>query len=255
MKSVSYSGLICVKNKLNIEFRVCRLDYIINEDETYKYVFTPYYDVISLLGSDVFQGIPGLNLDVKKEQYVRENMQPCFITERVPQPNRVDYWQLLADVGLTYYSPIEYLTRTDLQYSGDDFYMIEYEDRRTIKLDENITKQNSSGIIKMILDNIGAGNEIILSSGNKLNNSEVFEILSYIYEKNLKALKDSQEKGIEIAKENKTYLGRKPVYVNSYLYDKCAERVYNKEMTVKEAAQKLGISVDKYYRYKKSKNK
>ena len=44
MNSITTSELICIK-------------------DTFKYIFTPYYDVIDLLNSDIFQGLPGLELD------------------------------------------------------------------------------------------------------------------------------------------------------------------------------------------------
>lgn len=57
----------------------------------------------------MFQGIPSLNLDLKKEVYVRENILPTFILERVPSKNREDLYDLLKSVNLTYIDPIEYL--------------------------------------------------------------------------------------------------------------------------------------------------
>ena len=66
MKSSVSKGIICLKDNLNIEFRVCVIEYILNEDETFEYCFYPNYEVISLLSDNLFQGIPGLNLDLKK---------------------------------------------------------------------------------------------------------------------------------------------------------------------------------------------
>ncbi len=84
MKSVIKKGFICVKDEYNIVYRVCLLTHIENDDGTFRYEFRPNYFVISLLDSNLFQGIPGLNLDLKKEVYVRENILPTFISERVP---------------------------------------------------------------------------------------------------------------------------------------------------------------------------
>lgn len=75
----------------------------------------------------MFQGIPGLNLDLKKEVYIRENILPTFISERVPSKNREDLYDLLKSVNLTYMDSIEYLCRTKYKYSGDNFFMTYFE--------------------------------------------------------------------------------------------------------------------------------
>ncbi len=122
MKSVIKKGFICVKDEYNIVYRVCLLTHIENDDGTFRYEFRPNYFVISLLDSNLFQGIPGLNLDLKKEVYVRENILPTFISERVPSKNREDLYDLLKSVNLTYIDPIEYLCRTTYKYFGDNFF-------------------------------------------------------------------------------------------------------------------------------------
>ena len=126
MKSITSEGLICVRDKNNTEYRVCRIIYTLNEDETFKYVFRPDYNVIAQTDSSFFQGIPGLNLDLHKPEYVRDNIVPTFISERVPQPNREDLYDLLAHLGMEYMNPIEYLIKTDMQYSGDKLYVREW---------------------------------------------------------------------------------------------------------------------------------
>ena len=49
MESISSKGLICIKDKLNIEYIICEIEYILKQDGTFKYVFTPFYNVIDLL--------------------------------------------------------------------------------------------------------------------------------------------------------------------------------------------------------------
>lgn len=58
------------------EYRVAKIEYIEREDATYQYRLSPDYSVIGLLGPEYFQGIPGLNPDLHKECYVRENRRP-----------------------------------------------------------------------------------------------------------------------------------------------------------------------------------
>ena len=80
-------GIICVDDEMGFTYSVSKIKYIQWEDETYKFIFTPNYSVISMLKPDIFQGIPGLDLDLKKKEYIRENRIPVFISERAPMKN------------------------------------------------------------------------------------------------------------------------------------------------------------------------
>ena len=65
MKSIITKGIICVKDNLNIEYRLCKIEHILNDDETYKYIFTPDYFVIDLLDSSQFKGFLGIILALR----------------------------------------------------------------------------------------------------------------------------------------------------------------------------------------------
>lgn len=92
MNSITTSGLICIKDNLNIEYVLCKLDYIFNADDTFKYIFTPYYDVIDLLNSDIFQGLPGLELDFKKKN-ILEKISNLYLFLKV-------YLQILVKITM-----------------------------------------------------------------------------------------------------------------------------------------------------------
>ena len=64
------SGVICLENN-GIEYLICKIDYHYFDDDNFSYIFTPYYEVIDLLDSKLFQGIPGINLDLREKQYER----------------------------------------------------------------------------------------------------------------------------------------------------------------------------------------
>ncbi len=132
MKKHITKAIILAVDKLNIQYPVCYLEQVYFEDDTYEYIFKPYYKVIELLNSDFFQGIPGLNLDLKKETYIRKNKIPTFIYERVPQKNREDLWKLLDEVGLDYLDHLEWLIRTDKTYTGDNFLVKAYSEPKTL---------------------------------------------------------------------------------------------------------------------------
>ena len=199
----------------------------------------------------MFQGIPSLNLDLKKEVYVRENILPTFILERVPSKNREDLYDLLKSVNLTYIDPIEYLCRTKYKYSGDNFFMTYYEEYQDIMVEDIKGKNTTPSIIKCVLNNLALGNKVLLKDGGSLTTKEIFKFLYYLYEKSYKNLKLNQIEGIENKKKEGKYLGRKPKPFSYFKMLECLERIDKKEMTSKEASVLLGISLDKFYREKK----
>ena len=253
MNSYRSKGIICVKGKCNMTYALCAIEYILNEDETYEYTFSPYYSVIDLLGTDIFQGIPGLNLDRKKEIYVRENRIPTFISERVPGKNRENYYEILEELDMEYMDPIVYLIRTKQQYSGDNLFVVPYHDKEIVSYDNYVSYENNNSMIKDILVNICMGNDVEINGQfiNDSNRKLIHDILISIYYRTFKSMKERQRKGIRLADEEGKYTGRKPIKVDYLKYCEMLEKVEKGEMTVKEAALKLGISIDKYYRVRK----
>ena len=123
MNQHTTKALICLTDDLGIEYVVSEIEYTIRESEEFEYIFRPNYAVIDLLDASLFQGIPGLDLDKGKDEYVRKNVVPTFISERAPGSNREELWRLLADCDMEYLNQLEWLTRTDTQYGGDRLYV------------------------------------------------------------------------------------------------------------------------------------
>lgn len=251
MNNFTDTGLIILKDEVNIEYAICRLDYTLCPDSSFKYVFTPYYDVIDLLNSNVFQGIPGLDLSLRKKEYIRENIIPVFISERVPSENREDYYDLLAEAGLKFMDPIRYLINTKYQYSGDNFYMSEFKERKSVTLEDELGKCNTLGTIKKILNGISHGDQIFLKNRSLLNDKKVFETLKFIYSKSFKKMKSDLQKGIELAKSKNKYKGRKPLSVDKLFFLEQSEAVSKGTITLDQALKSLNISKATYYRLKK----
>ena len=253
MKTYESKGYICVK-KYNLIYYVCKITYILNEDEKFKYIFEPNYSVIDLLDTKTFQGIPGLNLDLRKEEYIRDDRIPTFISERVPSEKREDYQELLAEAQMDYMDPIIYLTRVNKKYSGDNLFVMPYKEKELIIFDKNgeITDNNNTRI-KRILENVCIGNDIKINNQiiNDTNRKMIYDMLIDGYVKTYELNKKLQREGIERAKSLGKYQGRKPIDVDKLMFLELLEKVENKKMRPIEAAQKLGISIDKYYRYKK----
>lgn len=85
-----------------------------------------YYDVVEGLPNNIFQGIPGINLDKRKERYYRINTVPISISERSVNKNRNNLYEELDSVGLDYYNQLEWLIRTNTEYSGDNLIVERY---------------------------------------------------------------------------------------------------------------------------------
>ena len=253
MKKYKSGGTICIAGPFNITYAVCNIEYILDEDDSFKYIFTPNYSVIELLEDDVFQGIPGLNLELKKTQYVRENKTPTFISERVPSSNREDYNELLAKVKMDYMDPILYLIRSKEQYSGDKLFVLGKIKSKTINFDTNNSIKTNNALIKSLLENICIGNNVKINSRiiDDSNRKIFYDLLIALYSRSLNHNKELQKNGIEKAKAERKYKGRKPTYVDELMYYELLDKVNKKEISPKDAANNLGISIDKYYRLKK----
>lgn len=159
MKSFESVGTICLKGQNNFIYKICKITYRLFEDESFEYVFEPNYFLIDLLYSKYFQGIPGLNLDLKKQEYIRKNIIPTFISERVPQKNREDFYELLEKLNMKSMDPIEYLIRTDEQYFGDNLFVIPYESKKKVFINNINGNKTNIFIMKQILEAICNGGE------------------------------------------------------------------------------------------------
>ena len=114
------SGIIKAVTKNGEKISVAQIDYQVFEEENFQYVFQPFWDVIDGLPASVFQGIPGIDMELRLERYYRVNYIPTFITERTPSKNREDLWELLESVELDYYDRFEWLLRTTMRSANDN---------------------------------------------------------------------------------------------------------------------------------------
>jgi len=253
MNKKTFEGSITIEHE-GIIYYVSNLSYTIWEDDSFEFVFVPNYFVIDLLPTSVFQGIPGLNLDERKERYVRKNIMPTFISERVPQKNREDFFELLKEVGMDYLNPIEYLLKTKKQYSGDPLKLKEMNAKSLVNINDVEFKNNTFGLTKIILDNLAKGNDVFFEGSviDNTNRKSFFNVLNALYVKSLKGREASRNAGIERAKQSGKYKGRKPVPVDMILFNESLKDISNGLISVREACKRLNISIDKFYRVRKS---
>jgi hypothetical protein len=251
MKNIITSASICLNDKYGFVYRVCRLDYILNEDDSFSYIFTPDYSVIDLLSNDLFQGIPGLNLDLRKEVYIRENSTPVFISERTPSENREELFELLAKCDLKYLNRLEWLIRTSTRYSGDNFYVIRYEPKATLFYEDIIASENRASLtINNILNNICLGNIIVTNdfSINDANRKGYYSLLMPLFEKEKLFLINKRVSGIKESAKYGIYRGRKPILIDKLKFEEVAKDFQSKKITQKEALEILKISKSTFYR-------
>lgn len=160
MKKIT-EGTICFQ-EADVEYQVAKIEYSYQDDEEEEYVFHPYYNVIDFLPASLFQGIPGLDLDLRKKEYKR-NSVPVFLSERTPGKNRVDLEELLKKYGMTYWNRLEWLIRTEEQYFGDNLYVKRYQTPKTYTEVTDLTRFNYQDRVEVesIMD-IGSNTETIL---------------------------------------------------------------------------------------------
>ena len=272
MKKQIVKATIVAVDKLKIKYPVCYLKQIYFEDDTYRYEFKPYYDIIDLLDPSVFQGIPGLNLELRKDVYIRENKLPTFIYERTPQKNREDLLELLDEVHLDYLDHLEWLIRTDKYYSGDNFIVekyfspttkkypadVHYGDQITAKNITELSKSNSK-VLKFLLDVITHGATLVTDtfSIDASNRKMMHGVVYPLYSNELQAFKAKQRFGIEMGAKKNKYKGRKRLEVSILLLDEIIKKRERKEITIDEAMKELGISSKRtfYRRVKEHKEK
>ena len=147
------SGIIKAVMKSGEKISVAQIDYQEFDEENFQYVISPYWEIIDGLPASVFQGIPGIDMDLRLERYYRVNYIPTFIAERTPSENREDLWDILESVGLDYYDRFEWLLRTTMRSANDNLIV---ERRRVSQVEEKFT----SGI----LSKLQYGDRIIVDS-------------------------------------------------------------------------------------------
>lgn len=254
MRSIQTKGIICIRDDLDFEYQVSYIEYTEWEDETYCYLFRPDYSVIDLLPDSVFQGIPGLNLDLRKPEYVRKNMVPTFISERTPGPNREDLWELLERYGMDHLNRLEWLIRTDMRYCGDPLYVKRYEEKEPdfiidlSKLEQ--TESRSVNIQRKMLESICSGAMIDMQNYriDDSNRLQYYTLLMMLYRKEKSYLESRKKAGIQRAAKEGKYKGRRPVQIPEPEWLEVAAKFRSKKITEEQALKRLGISRSTFYR-------
>ena len=269
------SGIIKAVMKNGDKVSVAQIDYQEFDEENFQYVISPYWEIVDGLPASVFQGIPGIDMDLRLKDYYRVNYIPTFISERPPSESREDLWELLESVGLDYYDRFEWLLRTNMRAANDNLIV----ERRRM---EETVKQFTSGVIsglqygdKVIVESletiadttagladgmfsiVAGGVDVITQSGQVLVDAMTraamvpYMITQRIISRRERAV--NRQEGIEQAKKNGKYTGRKPIEVDENTLRQVAKELNEGLITVEEAMKRVKInSRSTFYRKMKT---
>lgn len=271
------SGIIKAVMKSGEKISVAQIDYQEFDEENFQYVFSPYWEIIDGLPASIFQGIPGIDMDLRLNRYYRVNYIPTFIAERTPSENREDLWEILASVGLDYYDRFEWLLRTTMRAANDNLIV---ERRRTSQAVEEFT----SGVLstlqygdKIIVDSMESiadtaagfadglfsvvtnGVDIISQSGQVLVDAMTrAAMVSIVVAQRMITRREhaaNRRDGIEQAKKSGKYTGRKPIEVDEEVLRQVDQELKAGLITVEEAMRRTKIgSKSTFYRKVKKLN-
>lgn len=258
-------GIIQVYDKIDYKYNIGEIIFERFDDQNFQYIFKPYWDLIECLPINLFSGIPGINMEIKKEAYYRVNMTPVFISMRSPSENREDVKELMAEVGLDYYDRFEWLLRTSKR-CGDDNFVVIRKKSNPIKIErvEDVNQTNLSVEDTIQLDNLSdikcensmiiadmfrllqSGAKIFIKSENRFLEMTERKIMLYLLENMRKRYEENNKNkrlvGIENAKLEGKYKGRKPIEIEEeYLKDIALDFINNK-LTEKEAMKRLDLT-------------
>lgn len=254
MRSHTTEGLICLDGPYGLIYQIGKMVYVVYEDETYRYEFIPNWSVIDLLGSPEYQGVPGFNMDKRKDAYVRENMTPTFIAERAPSENREGLWELLADVGMDYLDKLEWLVRTDTRYIGDGFYvstLSKFKRLSSIELTTIVAdSQNALTAQMKVLKQLCAG-ESIKMHGEEIGSEArktLHTMLRSLIEKTYGYREKQRLKGIRQAAEQGRYAGRKRKSLDPLVLAETIDFYDKGFLDAQQAAHRLNVSQATFFR-------
>ncbi|NCB44561.1 MAG: hypothetical protein EOM59_18370 [Clostridia bacterium] len=166
-------------------------------------------------------------------------------------------WELLDEVGLDYLNHLEWLIRTDKTYTGDHFIVeayhapktlydlasVNYGDRFVLSAIEEISTDNFK-LLKFLHDIIISGATLITDdfSIDDLNRKVMYKLTHALYKNEIVKRRKMQQVGINKAKEDKKYLGRKKIHVSVPLLEEIILKRERGTITIEEAMKALGIA-------------
>lgn len=258
------SGIIKAVMKSGEKISVAQIDYQEFDEENFQYVISPYWEIVDGLPASVFQGIPGIDMDLRLKDYYRVNYIPTFITERTPSESREDLWELLESVDLDYYDRFEWLLRTKMRAANDNLIVerrrieesvgqfasgiisgLQYGDKVIVESMETIA-DTTAGLTDGMFNIVTSGIDVVTESGQVLVDAMTrAAMIPYMVAQRIMSRRERishQQAGIEQAKKDGKYAGRKPTPVDENVLRQVAKELDEGIITVEEAMKRTKIN-------------
>lgn len=253
MRKLTTMGFICLEDDYKFIYKIAKIEYEEWEDGAFNYIFRPFYNVIDMLPDHLFQGIPGLDLSLKRAVYERKNIVPTFIEERTPSEHREDLWELMEESGMQALNRLEWLIKTNKRYSGDRFFVMPYDGKDAVSYKERSMYdlvRRSDSLNKKLLEIICFGDylyadDIIIDDKSRLY---YYRLLMPMYIREFERKKRLRMLGIEKAKEQNVYKGRGQIKIDPLLFDRVANDYLHGKISADQASLILKISRATFFR-------
>lgn len=258
------SGIIKAVMKSGEKISVAQIDYQEFDEENFQYVISPYWEIVDGLPASVFQGIPGIDMELRLKDYYRVNYIPTFIAERTPSESREDLWELLESVDLDYYDRFEWLLRTKMRAANDNLIVerrrieetvgqfasgiisgLQYGDKVIVESMESIA-DTTAGLTDGMFNIVTSGIDVVTESGQVLVDATTrAAMIPYMVAQRIMSRRERislQQAGIEQAKKDGKYTGRKPTPVDENVLRQVAKELDEGIITIEEAMKRTKIN-------------
>ena len=258
------SGIIKAVMKSGEKVSVAQIDYQEFDEENFQYVISPYWDIVDGLPASVFQGIPGIDMDLRLKDYYRVNYVPTFIAERTPSESREDLWELLESVDLDYYDRFEWLLRTKMRAANDNLIVerrrieetveelvdgvisdLQYGDKLIANSIESMA-DSVAGLSETMFNIVTRGIDVITESGQVLIDATArSSMVPYMITQRIMARRErtaNHQAGIDQAKKNGKYAGRKPTPVDENVLRQVMQELEDGIISVEDAMRRTKVN-------------
>jgi DNA invertase Pin-like site-specific DNA recombinase len=184
---------------------------------------------------------------------------------RTPSESRENVRELMRLVGLDYYDRFEWLLRSEMRCGDDNLLVVRKpaENLRIQSLEQaknrhlhpsdvveinNLSDIQSSNakLIEDLFSLLQSGVQIYIRSENRYIDDNERRTMLYLLRNMLECIdrnnRNRREEGIEEAKRNGRYTGRKPIEVDEQLLKQVAIAFLNNRLSEQEAMGRLGIN-------------
>lgn len=258
------SGIIKAVMKSGEKVSVAQIDYQEFDEENFQYVISPYWDIVDGLPASVFQGIPGIDMDLRLKDYYRVNYVPTFIAERTPSESREDLWELLESVDLDYYDRFEWLLRTKMRAANDNLIVerrrieetveelvdgvisgLQYGDKLIANSIESMA-DSVAGLSETMFNIVTRGIDVITESGQVLIDAMArSSMVTYMITQRIMARRErtaNHQAGIDQAKKEGKYVGRKPTSVDENVLRQVMQELEDGIISVEDAMRRTKVN-------------